>query len=686
MRHSSRSVHILAARTRGYTLQKPNEIGHSAHVATLDVRPRLIDALSVLRDRVDAARFPLPLRGAARARRNRAELLAQLDDYVIPRLRSPQAPLLAVIGGSTGAGKSTLVNSLVGRRVSEAGVLRPTTRTPVLVCHPDDLRWFAGPRVLPQLARMWVPEQDDGGEGDYPAGAGLGRGEFGVRGVSGVTAGGGRGAVGVQGARGVHGGRDGACGASGEPGRGVRAEEREAGEMYGRGGGVAGGGYEAYGGVGGALDSGMFTVRIETEPALPSGLALLDAPDIDSLVARNRELAAELICAADVWVLVTTAARYADAVPWHLLRTAKEYDVTLVTVLDRVPHQIATDISGRYAELLQRAGLGHVPRFTIPELPESAGGGRGLLPATAVAALRDWLERHAQDPVARMAAAERTAAGVIASLRSRLPALAGAAAAQHAAALRLAGRVEEAYERAAERVRKEVAAGEVLSGDARAHWRDHGLDGRSDELLDALTHGLTSLLTCAVEEADERSADAWRRDAAASEVALTTAAGAAGAGERLGVIVRRWRRCLEELAEEETREARAGQAGERTGSVEPEESAALLATALLGGRRARTAGENLADLLGAQSALRLCDRGSRLLATYLERALHGERERRLAPLDQLTVPLDQQAELIAALSVLQREKQREQRREQQRREEETAMAREMAMGKEGVSG
>ncbi|MFI1305635.1 ATP-binding protein [Streptomyces sioyaensis] len=666
-------------------------------MATLDVRPRLLDALSVLRDRVDAARFPLPLRGAARARRNRAELLAQLDDYVIPRLRSPQAPLLAVIGGSTGAGKSTLVNSLVGRRVSEAGVLRPTTRTPVLVCHPDDLRWFAGPRVLPQLARMWVPEQDDGGEAEYAAGAGLGRGEFGVRGVGGVAAGGGRGAAGVPGAPGrrmaeeLHGGDGGRSGRAGHGGaRGAGGEER------GRGaGGEADDVSEVYGGCGAGLDgdrgtgvagggtagAGMHTVRIETDPALPSGLALLDAPDIDSLVARNRELAAELICAADVWVLVTTAARYADAVPWHLLRTAKEYDVTLVTVLDRVPHQIATDISGRYAELLQRAGLGHVPRFTIPELPESAGGGRGLLPATAVAALRDWLERHAQDPVARAAAAERTATGAIASLRSRLPALAGAAAAQHAAALRLAGRVEEAYERAAERVRQEVAAGEVLSGDARAHWRDHGLDGRSDELLDALTHGLTSLLTCAVEEADERSADAWRRDPAAAGIALTTAEGAADAGERLGVIVRRWRRCLEELAEEETREARAGQAGERAGSVEPEESAALLATALLGGRRARTAGENLADLLGAQSALRLCDRGSRLLATYLERALHGERERRLAPLDQLTVPMDQQAELIAALSVVQREKQRE-----QRKEEETAMAREMAMGKEGVSG
>ncbi|WJY38321.1 GTPase domain-containing protein [Streptomyces sp. P9-2B-2] len=684
-------------------------------MATLDVRPRLIDALSVLRDRVDAARFPLPLRGAARARRNRAELLAQLDDYVIPRLRSPQAPLLAVIGGSTGAGKSTLVNSLVGRRVSEAGVLRPTTRTPVLVCHPDDLHWFAGPRVLPQLARVWVPEQDDGGEGAYAAGGGRGTGGGpGARMAHGSCAGhtphgghreahAGHGpGAGPEGHGGAH-GAVGVCGVGAERkaselfveeeaagaaeghGYGAAVGEAAAGEGYGAYGGGGGGSGVGLGRDGGGAEAGMLTVRIETDPALPSGLALLDAPDIDSLVARNRELAAELICAADVWVLVTTAARYADAVPWHLLRTAKEYDVTLVTVLDRVPHQIATDISGRYAELLQRAGLGHVPRFTIPELPESAGGGSGLLPATAVAALRGWLERHAQDPVARAAAAERTAAGVIASLRSRMPALAGAAAAQHAAALRLAGRVEEAYERAAERVRREVAAGEVLSGDARAHWRDHGLDGRSDELLDALTDGLTSLLTCAVDEADERAAEAWRRDPAAAEVSLTAAAGASGAGGRLGVIVRRWRRCLEELAEEETREARAGQAGERAGSVEPEESAALLATALLGGRRARTAGENLADLLGAQTALRLCERGGRLLATYLERALDGERERRLAPLDQLTVPLDQQPELIAALSVLQREKQREtenEPRQEQRQTDERARA----MQKEEVSG
>jgi hypothetical protein len=49
-----------------------------------------------------------------------------------------KAPLLAVVGGPTGAGKSTLLNSLVRAPVSAAGVLRPTTRQPVLVCNPRD--------------------------------------------------------------------------------------------------------------------------------------------------------------------------------------------------------------------------------------------------------------------------------------------------------------------------------------------------------------------------------------------------------------------------------------------------------------------------------------------------------------------------------------------------------------------
>ncbi|MER6180666.1 dynamin family protein [Streptomyces sp. NPDC001652] len=535
-------------------------------MVTLDVRPQLLDALSALRDRVAAARFPLPLAGAPRARANRDELLAQLDDYLVPRLREPEAPLLAVVGGSTGAGKSTLVNSLVGRRVSEAGVLRPTTRTPVLVCHPEDHHWFSGMRVLPDLTRVWVPHRDGSDELLLP-------GE--------------------------------------DPAR---------------------------------------VLRVETADSLPPGLALLDAPDVDSLVADNRTLAAELICAADIWVMVTTAARYADAVPWHLLRTAKEYNAALVTVLDRVPHQVVSEVSRQYGALLTKAGLGEVPRFTVPELPESAWGG-GLLPATAVAPLRAWLVHQTQDPAARQHTLGRTAHGVLDSLKSRMPELASAAAAQYAAALRLTAAVDGAYDSEHSRVRGRLQAGAVLAGDALKRWRAFPLDCSAAELLDALTESLAALLLCAVSAADERVDEAWRREPAAGAPELAGRDPAPESAEhRIGMAVRRWRRELEEFAEEEVRDL------DRSIAPDPEVVAALVATALLGGRRARSAGEGLAERIGAHGALRLRDRGGRLLTEHVDRVVQTERERRLAPLDALDVHPEPQAELIAALSVLQKER------------------------------
>ncbi|MQY15062.1 hypothetical protein SRB5_52400 [Streptomyces sp. RB5] len=530
----------------------------------------MMDALTELRERVAAARFPLPLAGAARAGRGQAELLAQLDDYLVPRLRSLDAPLLAVVGGSTGAGKSTLVNSLVGRRVTEAGVLRPTTRLPVLVCHPDDLGWFAGERILPGFTReLGESAPDDDAEDD---------------------------------------------------------ERREA---PGR------------------------CLRLVPDEGLPQGLALLDAPDIDSAVRANRDLAAELLCAADVWILVTSASRYADALPWHLLRSAKELDVTLLTVLDRVPHQVAGELSRQYGALLARGGLGNAPRFTIPELPESAGGASGLLPATAVQDLRGWLAHRAQDPAARAAAAKRTARGALASLRRRLPALASASASQLAAVQRIAGRIDAAYDEAVEHVRAEISAGAVLSGDALALWESR--PGDDAEFLDAVAAGLGALLHCAVAAADERAAADLRKE---------PAAGAAGLDrrppepedppQRVHLAARRWRRCLEELAEEAVRDS------ERAADGDAEEAAALLAVTLLGGEeRSRPAAQTLGTLIGTEQARACYDRVRRLLIDCLERVLEGERTRRLAPVDALRTGPDQQVELIAALSVL--EKLREKR-------------------------
>jgi hypothetical protein len=570
-------------------LWKTLHVGHSAHVAILEARPELLDAVTELRERLAVARFPLGLPGAERARRTRDELMAQLDGYLLPRLREPRAPLLAVVGGPTGAGKSTLVNSLVGRRVSEAGVLRPTTWTPVLVCHPDDRRWFTGRRVLPRLGRVTWPQRRNRGDR---------RGE------------------------------------RGEP-----------------------------------------VMVVETDTAVPAGLALLDAPDVDSLVPGNRELAAELICAADIWVLVTTATRYADALPWHLLRSAREYDVTLVTVLDRVPHQVAAEVARHYATLLERAGLPDVPRFTVPELPEAAGGGSGVLPATAVAGLREWLGLRALDPAARAAAAARTAGGTLASLRGRVAELAGACAAQYATAVRLDQRLADAYGEAARRVRACLAGGGLLTGQVRAHWLAFPDDASGEELLDALVAALAGLLGEAVAAADAGTDAAWRREPGAP-------AGGGDAAEavrdRVGVQVRKLRRCLEELVEEAHAFSGLGAplgtgslrtASLRTGplrsgplrpaaappaemSGEDTETAALLAVALMGGKTAAVAQQILAGALGAAAASRLRQQGQRMLNDCVDRVLAAEQARRGEPVHRLAITPDHQVELVAAFSAV----------------------------------
>jgi energy-coupling factor transporter ATP-binding protein EcfA2 len=125
----------------------------------------LVSALDALGDGLGALRFGLlpPDRrdtataAATRLRRDLAGLRT--------RLQHPDAPLLLVVGGVTGGGKSTLVNTLAGRVVAATGVRRPTTTVPTLVHHPSDTGWFGDALPLPPLDRV---ELDD-----LPAGLGL---------------------------------------------------------------------------------------------------------------------------------------------------------------------------------------------------------------------------------------------------------------------------------------------------------------------------------------------------------------------------------------------------------------------------------------------------------------------------------------------------------------------------------
>jgi hypothetical protein len=371
----------------------------------------LLHAVTALRTEVAGSSLPLDIPQAQPAKAHREALLHQLDDYVLPRLSSLDAPLLAVIGGSTGAGKSTLVNSIVDSEVSRSGILRPTTTTPVLVHHPDDRRWFIDDRILPGLSRV-----TGGGSGDDGAGS----------------------------------------------------------------------------------------VRLVSSRSLPPGMALLDAPDIDSVVSANRALASQLLSAADLWLFVTTAARYADAVPWGLLREASDRGAAVAIVLDRVPPEAMTEIRAHLASMLREQGLATAPIFGIPE---SALTAEGRLPEGSVTRLKSWLSALAGDARARASVVKQTLGGALDSLEGRTNELVHASAQQREAAAALRKAYEQAYSEALQGVEHGMTDGTLLRGEVLARWQEFVGTGEFFKQVESAVARMRDRITAAVKGAPPPSGD-----------------------------------------------------------------------------------------------------------------------------------------------------------------------------------
>lgn len=88
-------------------------------------------SLDALGDAIATVRFDLPSPPQSGRRAERDRLVERCRRYLVPRLADLESPLRVAVVGSTGSGKSTMVNSLAGREVSAAGPLRPTTQSAV---------------------------------------------------------------------------------------------------------------------------------------------------------------------------------------------------------------------------------------------------------------------------------------------------------------------------------------------------------------------------------------------------------------------------------------------------------------------------------------------------------------------------------------------------------------------------
>ncbi len=345
-------------------------------------------SLDALAELVESTSFNLPAAQRSERESLRTELAWNIREYLLPRLGDLEAPLLAVVIGSTGSGKSTLVNSLAQERVSDPGAIRPTTRVPVVWTHPNHLHRY----------------QD--------------------------------------------------------------------------------GFLTGYGTAGDA----RHRLRIVTgDDALLKGVTVLDAPDFDSVVEGQREMVEDLLAIADLTVFVTSAQRYADAVPWEFLERTRRRRLPILFVLNRLPaagaDQVVEDYLGRLSEgrILGRSDADTILRIPEQQISSEHGG----LSPEAVAPLRATLEAMS-DPERRRQVVVTATQGSVRDAVERALNLAGEIEEEAAQVHSLRRAARRAYQTQVTEIAESLRGGTLIRGEVLRRWQEFLGTG---ELLKVLAEG-----------------------------------------------------------------------------------------------------------------------------------------------------------------------------------------------------
>ena len=355
------------------------------------------------------------------ARDRARQLREHVRTYVLPRVAAVELPLIVVLLGPTGAGKSTLMNTLARAPVSRTGVLRPTTREAVLLATDADAE------ALLRSALGGVPD-----------------------------------------------------------GRLVRAPAT----------------------------------------AARPGLAIVDAPDLDSIERANRVVADALVEAADLGIFVTTATRYADKVPFDVLQRIAGRGLPLLIVVNRLPGEdVDRDVVlGDLRRVLAGTPLRGLDdaRIEVVAIDEGelAPSGESFAPQ-ASARVVERVDELAADRERRVALAKRALAGALAGLDPLIASVAADVEREAAEADAVRAIARNAYDAELAALLEEMRGGTFLRTEVLRHWESYV---KADQITRFFSRGLGRLrgtIVTAIRGMPEAPVGVMEREVSSDVVAAT---------------------------------------------------------------------------------------------------------------------------------------------------------------------